>query len=224
MIALLCPSRGRPQQFKRMVESALKTASRELQIYLCVSPQDHYNYKEVCKDYWHLLKVMIAPAAMPTAHKWNLMAQEMEADLYMIAADDMIFTTPCWDEVLHSHYDRLDNKIHVYALRDSRDELGTPHPIISREYRDKMGFLIPPIFTHWTIDTWTVEIAKANDCFTHFKDYLLVHQKPSDNGVFDETHTTIRDAGWHERDMWVASKSQDILGMYKRKLANAFWN
>lgn len=162
----------------------------------------------------------------PTSMKWNHLAENIikapfdaTTRLFMLAADDIIFATPLWDKALLDHYRSLENKIHVYALQDSRDPDGTPHPIVTREYIDAMGYFLPPIFLHWYVDSWTVEIAKANSCFTHFKDYLLIHDKPSDRGEGDETHKSIRRAGWRERDKWVAEKCITWLAHEKSRLA-----
>lgn len=162
---------------------------------------------------------------MPTVQKWNDLAEFAKEysnlKLFMLGSDDMYFETPGWDKALLDHYNALENKIHVYALRDSRDASGTPHPIVTREYIDAMGYFMPPIFLHWFIDTWTVEIAKANGVFTHMKDYLLVHDKPSDKGQGDETHNRIRQWGWHDRDKWVNEKCAHFLVQEKYRLSMA---
>lgn len=220
-IALLCPTRARPEQCRRMLNSIAAT-SDEAMCAIAIS-EDENSY-----DYPHLkcLGNIKTPDGMPTVHKWNLLAQEVltktESRLFMLGADDMVFTTPCWDQALIDHYDALENKIHVYHLRDSRDANGTPHPIVTREYIEAMGYFMPPIFLHWFVDSWTVEIAKANSCFTHLKDYELLHDKPSDRGQPDETHTRIRSMGWHERDTWVNKHSQHFLELEKSRLAKHF--
>lgn len=222
-IAILCPSKDRVIKFRGMVNSAYKTAykSESVCIYLGIAEEDTQKY-----GYGSFLSYKFPLST--TAHKWNKLAeiamQNLNKNLFMLGADDMIFTTPGWDKALLDHYNALDNKIHVYALQDSRDENGTPHIIVTREYIEAMGWFVPPIFLHWFIDSWTVAIAKANNCFTHMKDYLLIHDKPSDNGQADETHSRIREWGWHERDRWVADKCVDVLDMYKQKLAsNMLW-
>ncbi len=139
--------------------------------------------------------------------------------LFMLGADDMVFETPGWDEALIDHYNALENKIHVYHLQDSRSSDGNPHPIVTREYIAAMGYFISPIFLHWFVDTWTCAIAKSNSCFSHLKDYKLAHIKPSDEGKLDETHSRIRQWGWHSRDKWVAEKMAHVLEAEKLRLS-----
>lgn len=221
-IAILCPTKGRPEQFKRMVESVRKTADlQNVMIYPCVNGHETSlvngatNRDIVCDE-------TVLPEGMPTVHRWNYTAMIAQRNanhkLFMLGADDTIFATPHFDKALLDAYNALGNKIHVFALQDSRDKLGTPHPIVTREWIEAMGWFIPPIFLHWYIDSWTVEIAKSAGCFTHLKDYLLIHDKPSDKGECDATHTGIRAMGWHERDKWVAGHCQDWLELQKHKL------
>lgn len=204
MIALLCPTRDRRPQFERMVESIYKTCSNpnNVQIYSGTNGDDYTTGK-------------IYPTDCPTVYMWNDLAQIAikgeEHKLFMLCADDIIFSTQNWDKALIDHYNELENKIHVYHLQDSRDPEGTPHPIMTREWIFHMGWLVPPIFMHWYTDSWSSSMAKANNCFTHLKDYLLIHEKPSDHGETDETHNRIRRNGWQARDKIVHETCQHLL-------------
>lgn len=208
MISILVPTRGRPEQCKRMVQS-VKDTSFDVDILLGFTGESYVLDGYELPD-------------CPTVHKWNMLALEAmkdkETKLFMLGSDDIIFDTPGWDRALIEHYNALENKIHVYSLLDSRDPAGTPHPIVTREYIEAMGYFLPPIFLHWFVDTWTVEMAKENDCFTHLTDYLLIHDKLSDKGQPDETHNRIRHMGWHERDQYVNDTCQHFLEHEKLRL------
>lgn len=214
-IALLCPTRRRTKLCERMVNSADKTAD-SYQTYLAFDAKERGEYVDIIANKTCL------PDGMPTSHKWNELANlamgNAANNLFMLAADDMMFATPGWDTALLEHYNALTNKIHVYALQDSRDVDGTPHIIVTREWIEVMGWFVPPIFLHWHIDSWTVEIAKSAGVFTHLRDYLLIHDKPSDTGKPDETHTGIRAMGWRDRDQYVADTCRDWLELQKEKL------
>lgn len=213
MIAVISPTRGRPEGFKRMVESVRKTAK---DVIICSGSNGNDTY--VANQY---------PIDMPTVYMWNDLAIKAMTDnpdikLFMLGSDDMIFATPEWDKALLDHYDKLRNKIHVYHLQDSRDTEGIPHPVVSREYISALGYFMPPLFNHWFVDTWTVKIARANKCFTHLKDYLLIHDKPSDRGEADETHNNIRRMGWHLRDSYVSQACKHYLNLEIQRIECAF--
>lgn len=230
MIVLLCPTRARPEQCKRMIESAYRTADKienkrqkdHVKVITSMSNEDFDVYQEFGCDSDYPVCSLVLPDGMPTAHKWNLLAEmalkDSDNKLFMLCADDVVFSTPCWEKALLDHYNALENKIHVYHLRDSRNEDGTPHPIFSREWIEFFGFMLPPIFLHFYVDTWSVEIAKYAGCFTHLKDYMLLHDKPSDRGQADETHSRIRQMGWVDRDKYVYEKCQHFLEFEKKRL------
>lgn len=219
-IAILCPTRKRPELFKKMVDSARNTAhdKESLKFYAGIGHEDIPVYtNEVFKHLDHCIQF---PNGLPTVHKWNVLAEYAMANadnrLFMLAADDMTFATPHWDKALHESYDR---KPHVYHLLDSRDADGTPHPIVTREYIEAMGYFLPPVFMHWFVDTWTVEIGKACGAFSHLKDYMLVHDKPWDDGNPDDTHMHIRSQGWLNNDQWTNAHCQHFLETEKKRLA-----
>jgi hypothetical protein len=222
MIALLCPSRGRPDKLKRMWQSALQTAHNPDRLFLHLGI-----HAEESASYMHALSTVSGSAKSYTVNDWSTVfsynvlaieAKKYDAKLFMVLGDDTLFSTPHWDKAVLDHYNDLENKIQVYALRDSRDLEGTPHPIMTGAFMDAMGYLLPPIFLHWYVDSWVAEIAKANSCFTHLKDYMLIHEKPSDKGQGDETHTRIRLRGWQERDKFVDEKCRHFLAEEKTKL------
>ena len=223
MIAILCPTRGRPEQLRRMVESVAQTVSDPVYIAIAPTrPSDIYlpdiNGKTIISKFEY-------PDNLPTAQKWNNMAEaalKSEANLFMLGSDDMYFATSGWDKALIDHYNALENKIHVYALQDSRDVDGTPHPVFTREWIEFWGYMLNPMWLHWYVDTWAVEIAKANNCFTHLRGFSLQHIKPSDEGRPDETHNRIRSFGWAERDRFVWKNSQPYLEFDKKRLAGVF--
>lgn len=242
MIAILCPTRGRPDQFRRMCESAWSTALGRIWI-LAYQDQKEERYGSYISkhekegSYLHSngnlapyfnkcpTTNLIYGEDFPTVYKWNLLAKlavdKTPCNLFMLGSDDTIFSTPGWDKALIDHYNALENKIHVYHLQDSRDSEGTPHPVVTREYMDAMGYFLPPLFLHWYGDSWTREIAKANGVFTYLKDFLLIHDKPSDKGITDETHNRIRGMGWHVRDMAVNEICQHFLEYEKQRLSQA---
>lgn len=220
-IALLTPTRDRPEQCRRMVDSAYNTSASAVRVYLGLT--EGIDSIDACVSSSATIAYAMFPDGMPTVHKWNLLAQmamkEPDVKLFMLGADDIEFMDNGWDERLIESYNNLENKIHVWALQDSRDALGTPHPIFSREWIEAMSWMLPPYFMHFYPDTWSIEIAKANNCFTHLREFKLNHHKPSDIGKPDQTHSRIRQMGWDARDRYVAESCKHVLELEKQRLA-----
>lgn len=214
MITILCPTKGRPESCKKMVESAIATAASPPEILLGVA-EPYSSYEAIDIDGASLFRCGV----FPTVHVVNELAKIAKGNLLYVVGDDAVFTTPHWDTALEKHYQALANKIHVFSLLDSRGEDGTPHPIVTRECMEALGYFYPPIFNHFYADTWIVDIAKANNCFTHLKDYMLAHNKPSDKGIYDDTYRHIRGSGWLTRDRAVDESCAHFLEVEKKRLA-----
>lgn len=209
MIAILCPTKGRPDKLKRMWDSAIATAKYpdKLSLWMGVNEEEVETYSSISFDK-PTTAVMMACKDWSITYTLNILAEyaKKRANFFMLMGDDAVFTTPHWDEAVYNNYDTLQKKAHVFALRDSRSADGTPHPIVTREWLDIVGYVACPIFLHWFVDTWLVGMAKLTNRFTHLKEFLLEHRKPSDVGEFDATHLTPRERGWHDRDKFVNDK------------------
>lgn len=218
-VAILVPSKGRPHQCNRMVQSAYNTSKGKVQIYILVGPEEFHIYQDALQlvEGDRVGVVLISGAEYTTVHKWNKLAalafSQKDIDFFMLGSDDIIFATDGWDEKL-----LVKEYPHVYHFQDSRDVSGTPHPIVNRNYISALGYFLPPIFMHWFCDKWTVEIAREANCFTHITEISLIHDKPSDVGLADETHSGIRRKGWHERDVWTEKSCQHFLQVEKDRL------
>ena len=202
-----------------MIESVLKTSQRDnVVIYIGLSGNG-YGY-DFLKHY-PCVKVLTAKD-WTTAYTWNLLAEEAKKDasigFFMLGADDMVFSTPCWDMALI----KFGEDAVVVSFLDSRDSEGTPHPVMSRSFHEKLGYFTAPIFLHWYVDTWLVAIAKACGRFHHLKQYFLVHDKLSDKGTPDETHNDIRRRGWRERDKYTWDKCQHFLFCEQQRMLSEF--
>ena len=73
MISILCPSRGRPELTKRMVDSALAMASQPIEIILYLNDDDPTldEYKRLIDSKYY----QIGPDQSP-AYSWNKLANE----------------------------------------------------------------------------------------------------------------------------------------------------
>lgn len=216
-VAILCPTKARPDECKRMIDSVNATTKYgNVNIYIAV--QDYNEEYDFLRKYSNV-RVYFAKD-WTTAYSWNFLADEAAKDrnvkFFMLGADDIIFSTPKWDDVIEKH----ESETCVVSFLDSRDSDGTPHPIVSRGFYEKLGYFVPPIFLHWYVDTWIVSIAKACDMFHHIKDYMVIHNKPSDIGKPDETHTGIRNRGWHQRDEYTWKKCQHLLACEISRMSN----
>lgn len=135
-----------------------------------------------------------------TAWRWNDTAKRTDADIYILGSDDIEFATPGWDDRLRNLFAKYPDGILCVGFNDGREEGATPHYAVSKQWLEVLGYFANPIFFHWYVDTWTVDVAKRINRYVYASDILLKHNTCKLDGKFDETHKRIRRDGWNDRD------------------------
>lgn len=100
----------------------------------------------------------VAPREDSLGAKYNRCARNAPADMYVLGADDNIFVTAGWDDVVRDcaalfpetfgfvYFGRLDGTLPT--------QMAIPHKLIVAQ-----GYLFPEHWPFWFHDTWTDEIA-----------------------------------------------------------------
>jgi len=152
-IAIITPSRERLKGFIRLKESIINTISGENEIVFLIGADiddktDYESTNVLIKRY----------SGLSIAQIWNDLARSIDADYYVLGADDYVFETKDWDKILMSKIQ------HPYNLLWFDD--GIQHgnscafPIVSREWIELIGYFIPEMFIHNYSDTFVYDIAK----------------------------------------------------------------
>jgi glycosyltransferase involved in cell wall biosynthesis len=209
MISILCPSRGRPELAKRMIDSALARAGAVIEILLYINDDDPKlnQYIEII-DHQHLI---VGPDRSP-AYSWNRLAELAKHDILFLMGDDAWFETENWAIEIVKVFDQYPDKI-VFAFpsveglewrggRLTADHC--PHFCLHKNWINTLGYFIPPHFWHWYIDTWFRDIAKMIGRFhgiKHVSVPLLVDYE-------DETDSRKDRLSNRERDHWLWAHTQ----------------
>lgn len=210
-ICICIPSRGRYNYVNRLLTSAFKTVKNSQNIivkyYINEDDKQLDQYKiqlESFKNrYPDSVDYIIGPDQSPV-YSWNLIAENTEADLYMLAGDESIFKTKHWDELLFKYAEKYKDGICVLAPYDERG----PHsyntcttPIVTKQWAQALGYYWNPALWHWYIDGYTEKLVKAIDRFVYVKDVVVSTKK-----VIDKTGRRTRTSGLLNRDKWVYKK------------------
>lgn len=181
MIDILVPSRGRPIECRRMIESALDTAYNPNIVNYLVYVDDNDPERDKYVD-----DAIVGPP-MPLAPAYQYLYEQSGSPILMMAADDLIFRTKNWDlellEIAPTHN----------CFVCSFDDLGRPkkengHPFIGRKFVDLVGYFTYPRLMHSCVDNWVVDIASAAGCF-EYANFIIEHVHPKYNkGAWDQTY------------------------------------
>jgi hypothetical protein len=76
-----------------------------------------------------------------------------------MSGDAEIMQTNNWDDIVYEEAKKYP--ISVIVPDDGRGKGGAPHFMVTRQWYDLLGYMSHPMFLHWYVDTYAVELAKA---------------------------------------------------------------
>ena len=156
MISLLCPTRKRPDNVKRLVESVFATAKRPNDVELVFYVDDD-------DDTFPLdgkVKVVRGPRIV-LSQMWNRCYDVARGDVLMHCGDDIVFRTPMWDVEVWRQVVSVPDRIVLVHANDGSPwsaRLAT-HSFLTRRWVETVGQFVPPIFSAEYNDTWLTEVA-----------------------------------------------------------------
>lgn len=184
-IALITPSRGRPDRFTAMVASALGTAA---------SPADVKVYGVIDADDPRLseylaLHPQLARITVQGKREWLSVAFQTGAqraladgaDILMMNGDDVLFRTPGWDDkVLDCFAKYRDGLALVYPADGNGNQGGDGHVrgnhwFVTRRWVEVVGNFCPPLFEHFCSDTVPERIAERAGRLVYLPEVLVEH-------------------------------------------------
>lgn len=219
MIALLCPTRGRPDNMRRFVKSAYETATYPVRVLpvFCIDDDDRESVKVACE----LDCVYVRRPRGVLAECWNACAQHpnLAASCVVLGhmGDDVVFRSPGWDVRVAETFRQFPDRIaFVYGRDGVHDErLGT-HGFISWQWYKALGRVTPPYFAHDYCDTWLNEVADLIGRRVFLPDVVTEHLHPDvGKAERDQTYRDHEAAGEREnvRELY--------LGLGGERLADA---
>lgn len=157
MISILCPTRKRPVQFERMVESARITATSPIEILARFDADD----TESARATLELPVNRIIGPRVNFADNWNELAERASGDLLGLFADDVVFQTSGWSAMVEQAFADCPDKIllvHGDDLGFGGNGFGTL-PFISRKWMETVGYFCPSGYSGDFLDTHLNDVA-----------------------------------------------------------------
>ena len=204
-ISCLCPTRGRPEIAMRMYKTFVETQAGDNELLFCLQEDDPTlnDYPEEIRS-----RAIVVPPHN-TAHYWNLLAQQSTGELLMLLGDDVKFATPGWDKQFLQVLDDYPDGIFMITTQDGRthvdapNPLPSPHPTISRQWYEALGYFVFPGFRHYYVDTWIDRIATTLGRRINLYDVMVTHAKRK-----DELRHKMRGEMWTQIDKVVFEACQ----------------
>lgn len=219
MISFCCPSRGRPDLAKRLIDTASENQQYETEFLFYLNDDDPKleQYKDTLDE-----KHYTVGPNQSTCYSWNLMCDRSKHDIVMLMGDDVQVNTKHWDKAIIDQFDRFEDKILMVVPSDGRSKgsknlgetiklwpdkpLPAAHFAVHKNWTNTLGYLAPVYFWHWHVDSYTQKVArKLNRCL-----YLPTVEFKAKKIINDDAGKQIRQRfNIGKRDEYVWTKVRD---------------
>ena len=216
MISFCCPSRGRPELAKRLIDTATKNQyyDTEFLFYLNDDDPELERYRDLIDE-----KHYTVGPNQSTCYSWNLMCEKSKNDVVMLMGDDVQVNTKDWDKLILAQFEKYSDKILMVVPSDGRprgtknlggvarlwedEPLPSAHFALHKNWTDTLGYLAPVFFWHWHVDSYTQKVARRlNRCL-----YLPAVEFKAKKIINDNAGKQIREnLNIRERDHFVWKK------------------
>lgn len=176
VISCIVPTRGRPEWLQRLWDGINATVERlDVLEMVVVADEDDDATLALLPTLDPKPIVVVGPDRLPIP-KWVDGEAESLGGIVMLASDDIVPVTPGWDDRVREAFQKWPDRIGmVYTDDGLRHDLMGPHPFVSREWLDAVGYYLPDGFMHQCIDTWIREVATRIGRVQYLGDVLLQH-------------------------------------------------
>ena len=180
-ISILCPTKYRHNELERMWTSALNTSTNpeKIELVLYIENYDTETLQLVEKlrvEYGNAINDTTATYEVIYSDLHNICCKNCTADIFMCAADDLIFRTDEWDVRVKELFDSSEDKIMYAYPNDGHwgEELGT-HGFFHKRWFDTLGYILPPIFTVDYSDNYLMDVSRSLNRSVYMEDVVVEH-------------------------------------------------
>jgi glycosyltransferase involved in cell wall biosynthesis len=189
VISVLLPTRNRPANLRRLLDSAVETADGEVQFVVYVDDDDPTR-DETCEILAQHAATRVDGPRVVLSEMWNRCWDEARFDVAMQCGDDIVFRTDGWDSRVLDEFDKFPDRI-VFVHGDDGfqgEKIGT-HGFLHRRWVQTVGYFVPPYFSSDYNDLWVSEVADALGRRRYLPDVMTEHMHPvAGKGTWDQTH------------------------------------
>lgn len=214
MISILVPTRKRPENVVRLINSAMSTASNpvDLEFLFYVDHDDSSFPMELASDN---VRVFRGPRIWLSLMQ-NFLYVQARGDILMYGGDDIVFRTKNWDnKVREAFSSSQDNLILVYP-----NDLATHgvkmaiHGFLHRDWIDTLGYWVAP-GRGSLYDLWHTDVARNLGRLVYLNDIEIEHvhfRQGAAKATFDSTYSDVSQA----TRSWVPMKTYKKLKRERR--------
>ena len=190
-IALMCPTRNRMNKLLTLISSLITTVNKPENVLLVLGVDEddpakkYYTYLEKNVSIVKVVELKNNGKFLGLSTMWNTMAEKVDADIYAMIGDDMLFKTQNWDEEVIKEFVNgpKDKIIMVHCndgMRGPDNQYAQVPPLcvnffIHKNYVQTAGYFVEPYMENTHHDTWTQIVFDSLGRTVYRHDILIKH-------------------------------------------------
>jgi hypothetical protein len=214
MISILTPTRGRPDNVKRLVESAISTARFPDQVeFLFYVDLDDSTFPSEIES--STVRVIRGPRMWLSVLQ-NILYANCNGEIVMYSGDDLVFKTQDWDVKVVDAIEKYPDKLVLVYPNDlaTHGQSMAIHGFLHRNWINAVGSWVAP-GRGSLYDLWHTEVARKLGRLHYLEDVHIAHvhyRQGEGLAAFDETYKYVSSA----TRSWVPMKTYKRLERERR--------
>jgi hypothetical protein len=196
LISILTPTRGRPENVRRLIESVFSNAANPASIEIIFYvDQDDSTFPESLIN--ENVKVIVGPRLWLSIMQ-NVLYANARGEIVMYAADDIVMNSRNWDQIVRNEFDKLEDKICVVYGNDNatHGKSIAIHAFLHRNWINAVGCWVPA-GRGLPYDLWITEVGRNLDRLIYLPNLEIehIHYRQGDGKAdFDATYKYVHSA------------------------------
>lgn len=192
MISILVPTRKRPQNITRLVDSIVATVSniQNVELLIYIDDDDFDSIPAISEAALRMNVNAVQGNRLIGSQMYNELAKLATGDIFMFAADDIVFRTQNWDSIVQNKFNEYEDKILFIYGEDGfqHGRIGT-HGFIHKYWTELVGYVLPPRLASAYTDEWITNLAERVNRKFYLPELIVEHLHPAvGKAITDETY------------------------------------
>lgn len=215
-IVIIVPTRGRPDNMKRLIESWSQRTQGKSEIVMVLDEDDYENYFGI--EPWSASPHIIVGERRDLCEKTNILipiALKQDHKIFCSVGDDHVFLTPGWEDRIIEWQNA--NKGICYCNDLLQFENLPTNVFIHRDIIEPLGYMAPPVLEHYFIDNYWKDLGLRLNNIHYFPDIVIEHRHWSNNkSVKDATYAEVEAKFRQDQKVWDAYRETELANDVKK--------
>ena len=192
-VSILVPTRKRPENVRRLVLSILSNAHKpdQTEILFYIDEDDDTFPDDILQ---HNIRKIVGPRLWLSIMQ-NILYFNCRGEIVMYAGDDVVFSTPNWDQIVRNEFNKSEDKLILVYGDDKGWHVGSIaiHGFLHRNWINLLGYFVAP-FRNSAYDMWHTENAKKLGRLVYLPSLIIEHvhyRQGFGNANFDSTYKSV---------------------------------